>query len=239
MAVAGSGWVRRVSALAIGALLVLGAAGCGDEVKPVDISPDEVVKKASEAIQKPQTFHFSVSTENMHKLPGLWLIEAEGDAVKPDKMVGKVSGRYNNLSFNAEIVVDGKSQYWTDPLNKRWGTMPNYLNVTQFFDPAKGVSDILAGLKNPTVEGAEKVNDTETYRLKGTVPPASLQAITPEVNVKTEIPTTVWVGRDDFLIRRVHLQGPLIEGEPENVGRTINVSDFDKVVTVETPMIPK
>jgi lipoprotein LprG len=235
-----AGKVKRWGAgFVLGTLLLMGAAGCGDEIRPVDISPEEVVKKSSEAIQKPQTFHFSLATENMHKLPGLWITDANGDVKKPDKLVGELSARYNGLVLKADVVVDGKSQYWTDPLNRRWGPMPSYFNVAQLFDPAKGISDILAGLKNPTVDGAEKLGDTETYRFKGTVPPEALRAITAEVNVKNDIPTTIWVGKDDFLLRKVYLAGPLIEGEPANIGRTINVSDYDKPVTVETPTIPK
>lgn len=223
--------------LAVGLLLAVMAVGCGDEPKPVNVSPEEVVKKASEAIGKPQTFHFSLETSKMHKLPGLWLVEADGDVMKPDKLVGKMSARYNSATLNAEVVVDGESQYWTDPLNKRWGVMPDYFNVAQLFDPAKGIADILSGIKEPKVDGAEKLGDTDTYRLKGAVPPEALRAISPEVNVKQDIPTTIWVGTNDFLLRRVHLQGPLIEGEPGEIGRTINISDFDKAVKVETPVI--
>jgi lipoprotein LprG len=224
--------------VAAGALLVMGAAGCGDEIQRVDISPEEVVKKSSEAIAKPQTFHFTLTTENMHKLPGLWITDADGDVLKPDKMVGELSARYNGLVLKANVVVDGQSQYWTDPLNRRWGPMPSYFNVAQLFDPAKGISDILAGIKSPSVDGVEKLGESEAYRFKGAVPPDALRAITPEVNAKNDIPTTIWVGKDDFLLRKVYLEGPLIEGEPANIGRTINISDYDKAVTVETPVIP-
>ena len=218
-------------------MAVLVASGCGDE--PVSVDPAEIIKKASAAVQAPQTFHFLLETQKLGKPAGIWLTKAEGDVMKPDKMVGKMSVLYSGLPLAADVVVDGKSQYWTDPLNKRWMVMPGDFNVAQLFDPAKGVSDILTNLKSPQSDGSEKVGNADTFRLKGAVPPDALRAISGEVNVKADVPITIWVGQSDFLLRRVRLQGPLIEGEPQEVERVITISDYDKAVKIETPVLPK
>jgi len=222
--------------LAIG-LLALGMSGCGEDEKLPAVSADEIIKKASTAIQAPKSFHFTLATENMHNLDGLWLTKADGDALKPDKMRGKVTARRSGFTFTAEVVVDGKNQWWTDPLNGRWEPMPAYFDVSQLFNPAKGAADILASVKGLSSDGDEKILDVFSYRIKGEVPPDSLRALTPEVNVKTNIPVTMWVGGRDFLLRRVRLQGALIEGEPSNIVRIITISDYDKEVKIETPVV--
>ncbi|HKP54171.1 MAG TPA: LppX_LprAFG lipoprotein [Chloroflexia bacterium] len=219
------------------ALVAMGLSGCGEDEKLPAISADEVIKKSSLAIQAPKSFHFSLSTENMHTLPGLWLTKADGDALKPDKMLGKVTARRSGFTFTAEVVVDGKNQWWTDPLSGRWEPMPAYFDVSQLFNPAKGAADILSSVKGLSSDGDEKIVDVVSYRIKGEVPPDSLRALTPEVNVKTNIPATLWVGGRDFLLRRVRLQGALIEGEPSEVVRIITISDYDKEVKIETPVV--
>src|SRR5215210_2524717 len=123
------------------ALLLGVAAGCGDEGKLPSLPADEVIKKASAAIQAPNSFHFNLSTENMHTLPGLWLTRADGDAVKPDKMKGKVTARNSGVTFTSDIVVDGSSQYWTVPVVGGWAPMPPYFNISQLFNPARGAAD--------------------------------------------------------------------------------------------------
>ncbi len=115
--------------------------------------------------------------------------------------------------------------------------MPSYFNVRQLFNPSKGASDILASIKGLSSDGAEKIGDAASYRVKGAVPPESLKALTPEVNVKNDIPTTLWVGGSDFLLRKVRLEGPLIEGEPGNIIRTITIGDYNKEVKLETPVV--
>ena len=228
--------LNRVAAFLLAGVLVMGLAACGEEEKLPAMSADEVIGKAGPAINTPKSFHFSLSTENMHKLPGLWLTKAEGDALKPDKLRGKITARNSGFTFTSEVIVDGTNQWWTDPLSARWEPMPAYLNVAQLFNPAKGAADILASIKGLSSDGDEKIGDVASYRVKGSVPPDALKAITPEVNVKTDIPATIWVGAKDFLLRRVRLSGPLIEGEPPDIARIITISDYDREVKIETPV---
>jgi outer membrane lipoprotein-sorting protein len=229
--------LRKIAPFMAIGVLALGLSGCGEDEKLPAVSADEVIKKASTAIQTPKSFHFTLATENMHNLDGLWLTKADGDALKPDKMRGKVTARRSGFTFTAEVVVDGKNQWWTDPLSGRWEPMPAYFDVSQLFNPAKGAADILASVKGLSSDGEEKILDVSSYRIKGEVPPDSLRALTPEVNVKTNIPVTMWVGGRDFLLRRVRLQGALIEGEPSNIVRIITISDYDKEIKIETPVV--
>jgi hypothetical protein len=46
---------------------------------------------------------------------------------------------------------------------------------------------------------------------------------------------TVWIGSDDFRLRRVRVEGPVGKGEPDDIARTVELSGFDKHVTITPP----
>ena len=81
------------------------------------------------------------------------------------------------------------------------------------------------------------MNDTDTYRLKGSVPATALKSLSPEVTATGDLTTTLWIGSSDFLLRRVSLQGPLLSGEPQDLVRTITIKDYNKEVKIETPVV--
>lgn len=226
---------RFLAPVAVGALL-LSAAGCGEPEKP-NLTPDQVIEKAIPALQAANSFHFTMETSKIDKpQPGLFVTKADGDVVRPDKLVGEVSALAFGLPVNIKVVVDGANQYMTDPASGQWTTMSSALNVAEYFNP-NGVSDIMGGVKDLQSDGNENLNGTDAYRLNGTVPAEALKKLTPEVDATGNLTTTMWIGSGDFLLRRVQLTGPFFQGEPEDIVRTINMSDYNKQVTVETPVV--
>jgi len=216
-------------------LLAMLAGGCGE---PEKLPPEKIIEKAVPAIQASNSFHFALETSKPDKPPpGIFISRAEGDVVKPDKLAGDLSALFSGLPINVKVVVDGKSQYMTDPASGKWGTMPVSFNVAQFFDPSKGVSDILAGVKNLTVEGTESVGGVNCYKLKGMLPATALKSLSSEVTAQGDLDTNLWIGADDFLLRKVDIQGPLLSGEQADMMRTITLGDYNKSVKIETPVV--
>jgi lipoprotein LprG len=219
----------------LAALLSLSACG-----EPEKLPPDQVIQKSAPAMQAVNSFHFALDTSKLAKpMPGLFITKAQGDVVKPDKLAGDVTAAYSGVPINIKVVVDGKSQYMTDPASGKWGAMSPAFNVVQFFDPTKGVSDILANVKNPTDDGTEAIDGVACYRLKATVPTSALKSLSPEVTATADLTTTLWVGSSDFLLRKVQMQGPIIQGEPTDIVRTITISNYNKEAKIETPVVGK
>lgn len=228
--------LRSRCAIAILATLVmLTAYGCGE---PEKLPPGKIIEKAVPAIQAATSFHFTLETSKPDKPPaGLFISKAEGDVVKPDKLAGNLSALFSGLPINVKVVVDGKSQYMTDPASGKWGAMSPAFNVAEFFNPSKGISDIMAGVKNLSSEGNESLGGVTAYKLKGIVPAAALKSLSPEVTAQGDLRTMLWVGAEDFLLRKVELQGPIIAGEESSILRTIIISEFNKGVKIETPIV--
>jgi lipoprotein LprG len=227
--------MRMPLALAVGVSIFATMSGCGDQPS---LPADQVLQKAAPAIQAVNSFHFTMETGKLPKAPpGIFINGVDGDVAKPNKLTGDVTATYSGIPVKIKVVVDGKNQFWTDPTSGKWGPMPSELDMASFFDPSKGISDILANVKSPTSDGTEKVNDTDTYRLKGSVPATALKSLSPEVTATGDLTTTLWVGASDFLLRRVSLQGPLLSGEPQDLVRTITLKDYNKEVRIETPVV--
>jgi outer membrane lipoprotein-sorting protein len=215
--------------------MVVFASGCGDAEK---LPPDQVIQKSVNAMQGANSFHFTMDTSKLQKpVPGIFITRAEGDVAKPDKLAGDVSGTASGIPVNIKAVVDGQNQYMTDPISGRWMPMSPAFNVIQFFDPSKGVTDILANVKNLSDQGTESVEGNNTYKLGGTVPAEALKALSSEVTATQDLTGTLWIGTDDFLLRKVQLQGPLLGDEPADIVRTIAIKDYNKEVKIETPVI--
>lgn len=221
--------------LAIGALVLMSASGCGDTPS---LPAEQVIQKAAPAIQAANSFHFTLETGKVPKAPpGIFINGVDGDVAKPNKLSGDVTATYSGIPVKIKVVVDGKDQYWTDPASGKWGPMPSALNMADFFDPSKGISDIIANIKGVTSDGTEKIEDTDTYRLKGSVPATALKALSSEVTATGDLGTTLWIGASDFLLRKVRLEGPLLSGEPSDLVRTITIKDYNKEVKIETPVV--
>ena len=45
----------------------------------------------------------------------------------------------------------------------------------------------------------------------------------------------VWVGRDDYLVRKVRLTGRLVEADTPEIVRVLELSRFDEPVSIEPP----
>jgi outer membrane lipoprotein-sorting protein len=227
--------IKRIFYLPLLLLLLFIMTGCGG---PEPMPADQVISKAASAIQSASSFHFTFEASKPDKpQPGLFVSEADGTVAKPDKLSGSVNATFGGLPVNLKVVVDGQSQYITDPVSGSWTKASAALNVTQYFDPSKGASDILGKIKDPRSDGTESVGGVDCYRIKGTVPASALQAISGEVSATADLNTTLWVGASDFLMRKVQLDGPLATGEPASMSRTITFSDYNKDVKIETPVV--
>ena len=225
---------KRAATLAATVLVVV-AGGCGEAEK---LPPEKIIERAVPAIQAANSCHFSLETDKPDKPPaGIFITRAEGDVVKPDKLAGDLSALFSGLSINVKVVVDGQSQYMTDPASGKWMVMPAAFDVIKFFDPTKGISDIMAGVKDLAAEGTENLGGVTSYKVRGSVPASALKALSREVTAEGDLGATLWVGADDFLLRKVVLQGPLLTGEPSDITRTITLGEFNKAVRIETPVV--
>ncbi len=231
------------AALAVAAaLLAACGGGGGSSNKPATTGPlpqpDAVLSKAVDAFQSLKTFHFRLEHDNggTQIPPGLTLITADGNVIVPDRMSAKLDAKAGQQTVNVQVIGVGDQGWITNPFSRQWQPLPSGTSIKDIFDPTQGVKAIVGALQDAKVTGEETIDGTDCYRLEGTVPSEVLQAAAPIAKPGLTVGITVWIGKDDSLIRQVYLEGPLNPDEPSNIARRLMLSKFGEDVSIEAPV---
>ena len=216
-----------------GLLLALVVAGCGGGKEAPAPPPRVIVARDVERMASVRSLHFVFKVEHAPSgEPGLTLTFAEGDLAVPDRLRARINGTFTRTPIQSEIVIIGGRSFLKDPLTKAWRPFAEAPNPGVLVKGVPAVIRSARGLKNA---GSEKVGGTDSYRLSGVVRAA---VVAPLVGVAAGwrlVPFTIWVGKQDFRLRRVRLEGPVAENEPASIVRTLEMSKFDEDVTITSP----
>jgi hypothetical protein len=213
--------------------VVLLAAGCGGSSGP---PPEELVAASIEKTAAVESFHVVVDIQNVSAgESGLALSFLDGDVVVPDRVQARVSGSFLGVPLSTELIVVGEEYYLKIPFTGRWRTIDVGTVPVAFFDPATGVLAVIEDVDDLAHDGSEEVADVDCYRLTGTLSSSSLEPLLPEAEGDEVVPLTIWIGKDDELLRRLQLDGPISPTEPDDAVRTIELSAFDEPVTITAP----
>jgi len=225
-------------ALLLGAVLCLFLVGCGGGDEEPSLSAQEIVDRAVEATGEVGSFHFALDFGDVPLAgSGLRIAKAEGDVVVPDRVRASFSGSFGGIGLESELVIIGGDGFLKDPLTGRWRMLEIGTSPLDYFDPASGVLAVMRSIDDLELAGSDEVGGIEAYRLTGT---ASARDVSPLLAVPPSdlrVPVELWVGKVDFLLRILRVSGPVAEGEPSDVVRTVDVSGFDEPVEIEKPEV--
>ncbi|MBI4320773.1 MAG: LppX_LprAFG lipoprotein [Chloroflexi bacterium] len=216
----------------------LGVAACATP-EPVkkELSAQEIVDRSSEKMEALKSLHFRLEVlEGKLALgPGISVDAVEGDAAVPGRIRIKTKTTLVGMSVDVEFIsVDGK-QYLRNPLTKRWDNLPVAVAPASLFDRERGATSIMKGAKNLTKLPDEVFDGTESYHISGSVEPSAVSTIIGGVPSEAQVPVEAWIGTDDFLLRQIRLEGPLVQGDSPKVVRVLKLSKFDEPVNIEPP----
>jgi hypothetical protein len=216
-----------------GLLLALVVAGCGGGKEAPAPPPGVIVARDVERTAALRSLHFVFTVEHAPSGgTGLTLTLADGDLVVPDRLRARINGTFARTPIQSEIIIVGGQSFLQDPLTNKWRPFAAAPNPGVL---VKGVPTVMRrahGLRNT---GSEKVGGVDCYRLSGAV---RADVVAPLVGVAgsgRQVPFTIWVGKQDFRLRRVRLEGPVAENEPAGIVRTLEMSKFDEDVTITSP----
>ena len=218
--------------VALAALAVAGCGGGGGSGK----DPATIVRESVASTENVKSFHFALDISKVPKsAKGLQLTGAEGDAKVPDELSAQVSGTFAGFPLSTKLVAVGGKLWIENPLSGSWesvdvGTTPGFL-----LDPQKGVLGVMRGMTDVKEDGSEDVGGVSTTRITGTVPAAEVGPLAAVTAGSGSVDVSLWIGKDDGILRRVEVAGPIASGEPADAVRTIELSRFDEPVTVQAP----
>lgn len=236
--------LRSSAAAAILAVAVaLLAVSCGSEPTPTPtptITAEDVRDSGAEALRNLSTVHFLVT----HEVGGTdigfssTLTEAEGDGVFPDKaeFVAKAtSALFGNAALELDIVQYGEITHLRDRISMVWQALPAGTLAINFANINGSIADALASLGELDLTDGGSVDGAPVHKLTGTTPSTSMRGLVPGAPEGETLHMEVWVGRDDYLVRKVRLTGRLVEADTPDIVRVLELSRFDEPVTIEPP----
>lgn len=235
-------------------VVMIGSFSCGDsETKPAEpdasttqvptstptpsptpINPQVLLDQSGQAMESLDSFHFLLEHRSggTPLLPGLLIESAEGDIVNPDQLSIDFSGAFGTVFIESSVVTLGDASYMTNPLTGKWATIPTEESPLGFFDPQRGVSEIMSQVANASLISSDKA----AYRIEGELPAEALANILGTTLKGVSISVELTIDADTLYLLEAVLDGRVTEGEPDGTVRVITLSRFNEPIVIEPPL---
>lgn len=216
-----------------------GRLGRGGATATATPTPKQRLDTAAARLQAVDTFHFLLTHQNGASsiAEGLQMTRAEGDFERPDRFSARVNASFQGLPVAVKVINVGDKTWITNPLlsGDHFQPLPNGPQTTAILDPNSGLLRVAHDMQNPRLGGTERIGNLDTLVMQGTVDAGTLQSVATDAESGRQVPTRVWVGKDDSLVYRIRIDGPLSASEPKNIARQVDLSNFNEKVDVEPP----
>lgn len=205
-------------------------AGCGGSNEAA-LSAPEVIDRAVKATAAETSFRFTLDVlRPPRSLSGLNLNHAEGEVAVPDRLRADVAGTFAGISLESELVVIGRDEWLKNPFGSGFRKIDIGVSPLDFFDPQTGVLAVLRNARDVALS-----EDDGDYTITGDVSAESVAGFLGVDAEPRQLDIEVRISRDAFLLRRVSVQGPANDSEPDDVERVLTLSDYGTSVTVVAP----
>jgi lipoprotein LprG len=222
--------MHRLLRAAAPAALVLALAGCGGGQ-----SAEELVDETVAATSAVESFHLVIETQAVETSgQGLSLTFVEGDVLVPDRLKGRVGGSFLGLSITTDLVVVDDEYFLKVPFGG-WQQIDVDTLPSAFFDPEQGILAVIEGASGLERDGSEAIGGVDCARITGQVRAGALKPLLDDAEGDAMLGMELWIGKDDKLLRRLQLNGPIEPEESADAVRTVDLSRFDEPVEIEAP----
>jgi lipoprotein LprG len=213
--------VRRIVWLAVAAFLLVTSCGSNSEAA-VPSGPD-LLKKSAEAMKTVKTVAFTIDTKDRPAVP---VRHAEGSLTSAGDAKGSLQIDFGGLQ-EFEFIVSGGTVHFKGPTGG-YQTMTRE-QLAAIYDPSAvltGVPQLLAAAQDVRSEAAEKVGDSDAYRVAVTLPQQALAKLVP--GVQQGVNGTVWIDKASSRLLKIDL--PMTGGSV-----AVSLDDYDAPVTIAPP----
>jgi lipoprotein LprG len=218
--------------LALGAVVVLAVAGCSDKKDSGGNQPAEdavtLLTDAKKTIDEAASVHIVLTgrdlPDNAQTLAG-----GDGVATHAPAFKGKLTVRSAGSPIDADVVAVGSKVY------AKVSFSPAFIELTPtqlaglgapdpavLLDPAKGLTAVLPGLKDPKVKGETRDGSKVLTEVTGTVEGKSLQGIFPKAPADQSFPSTFKIDKDTKQLVSATITGPFYSGATSSYDVTLD-----------------
>ena len=216
---------------------LLAACGPGTDAPPTPQAPEQLRDQTVERLLGVTSVHFEVShAEGGTDIGGgLLLKTVVGDASFPGGASMRAEAEISRVVVGFSIIQIGEVTYFSGPFGETWRTVEPGTLPFDFVGMNASVARALASATELSIGVGEVIGGQPMFLLSGTTMSESLRGLVPNVMPGNSLHIAVWVGQDS-LPRRVQLVGPLIETDPAEITRILDLSDFGAEVTIDAPI---
>ena len=219
-----------------------GGDGDGGEQGIDSLDVQQLLDSAVIQFTELESFHFALDfggkTSPLEQL-SIDMEKIEGDVIIPDKLKADVKAKVRQMggiNVNVSLVGVGEEAWVTNPFDPSiWLELESGNPLKGLFNPSDGVAAVIRGAANPAVTGEEVVEGVEAWRVEGTIDSGDLTAFLGSAEPGYPVAGTIWIGKADNIIYRIHLLGQLTAEEPVDIVRNLTFSSFDDVEPIEPP----
>ena len=223
--------MKRV--LALGAIVVLAVAGCTDKKESGgggQSGGDAValLTDAKKTIDEASSVHIVLTGRDLPD-NAQTLASGDGVATHAPAFKGKLTVRSSGSPIDADVVAVGSKVY------AKVSFAPAFIELTPsqlaglgapdpavLLDPAKGLTAVLSGLKDPKVKGETREGSKVLTEVTGSVQGKSLQGIFPKAPADQDFPSTFKIDKDTKQLVSATITGPFYSGATSSYDVTLD-----------------
>ncbi len=201
---------------------------------PTPINPQAVLERSGEVMEALESFHFRLTHENGGTPIGQGLVirEVQGDVARPDKISLEFSGLAGSFVMRASLIAIGESNFISNPITGEWEPVPAEVSPLGFFEPTRGVSEIMRRIESPRLVSAED----GSYAISGTIASEGLASLFGAVEEGNSVDINVVIDATSLFLLEARLEGRITASEEDGVIRIITLSNFNEPVEIELPV---
>ena len=234
---------------ALALMLTLLAGACSDAAQsptptlapptltptPTPINPQAIVDESAAAMAALNSFQFALTHNNDGGTPltlGMLLTDASGTVGVPDRVAldfnGVSAGRF---SVSGSVIAVGEDVYMTNPLTGDWHQVGGDASPLNFFNPAQGIADIMAQMRDATLVS----HDAAAYRIDGRLPADALASMFGAAADESVVRAALTIDKPSLYLSKAVLDGRITPNEADELARTITLFDFNRPVDIAPP----
>jgi lipoprotein LprG len=238
---------RRLHLLAgffvVASLLFAGTAQAQDTsgTPASESQATQILRSTSKKLAETQSLHFTIKIDGdayIDDQDTIRLIEAEGDLVRPDRVIASFKVNVlNTVNASISMITIGDQHWSTDLISGRWISAPAEFSYDpgNLFDNERGIGPVMDQVTNATLVGEENIDGKNTYHIHADVPQAIIGDLTSNTMEGDPISVDLWIDSTTNDLLRVQLAEPKDNGKDHPATWTLDLSKHGEPIEINPP----
>ncbi|MFH1778026.1 MAG: LppX_LprAFG lipoprotein [Candidatus Omnitrophota bacterium] len=204
-----------------------------------EMIPSEIIAKTAQNLAGINSFHFELD-----QIGGGVMIsdlievkKASGDVVRPDRLQTKIDITVGGLLPNSfDLIAIKDTVYVNSPLSGgKWEVLAQGAGQSGVFNPFAILSALLKNITGLAKIDEQTINGIGCFHISGSISSKALATATGASIADKSVKVEIWIGKNDFRIYQVKLEGKLTQTEKDGIVRVLKISNFNQPVAISPP----